>query len=203
MLHKLHRTSAIVIGLFVLLHLANHAAALGSVEAHIALMERLRVVYRHPLAEVVLLACVAFQVVSGLYFVRRRWGQRRGFFERAQALSGGYMAFFLLVHVSAVLSGRALLGLDTNFWYAAAGLNIAPFQLFFAPYYFLAVLAFFTHVACALHWLGRERLSLRARNRTGYAVIACGALLSALLVAAFAGVIYPLQVPAGYAAIYR
>ncbi len=46
----------------------------------------------------------------------------------------------------------------TNFYYAAAGMHVAPFQYYFVPYYFLAVAAIFGHIACAMHWLLRDKL---------------------------------------------
>lgn len=143
MLHKLHRASASIIGTYVAVHLFNHLLALSSVEEHIQFMESFRHVYRNPFVEFLLLACVTFQIGSGIYFIKNRWGQRDSFFERFQALSGGYLAFFLLVHVGAVLFGRAVLKLDTNFYYAAAGMHVPPFQYYFVPYYFLAVVAIF------------------------------------------------------------
>lgn len=203
MLHTLHRTSAGVIGAFVAVHILNHLLAIHSVDLHVAFMEAFRQVYRHSVIEVILLGCVVFQIGSGMYFVLRRWGQRRGFFERLQAISGGYLAFFLSVHVSAVLFGRLELGLDTNFYYAAAGMHVPPFHIFFLPYYFLAVVALFGHLACAFHWLARNRLSGIARDRVGYASLAVGVLASALIVSAFAGVFYPVDVPLDYQATYR
>ena len=164
MFHKLHRASAYIIGTYVAVHLFNHLLALKSVEAHIQFMESLRHIYRNPFVEVLLLTCITFQVGSGIYFIKNRWGQRHGFFERVQALSGGYLAFFLLVHVGAVLFGRAALNLDTNFYYAAAGMHVSPFQYYFVPYYFLAVIAIFGHIACALHWLTRANQSEATRN---------------------------------------
>ncbi len=119
MLHKLHRVSALIIGTFVLFHLANHLTAFWGVARHIEFMELLRRFYRYPLVEIVLLACVGFQIVSGVFFIKSRWGKRNGFFEKVQALSGAYLVFFLLVHVGAVLAGRAVFNLDTNFYFAA------------------------------------------------------------------------------------
>jgi hypothetical protein len=107
--------------------------ALSRVEVHIQFMQSFRHIYRNPFIEVLLLASVTFQAGSGVYFIRNRWGQRHGFFERVQALSGGYLAFFLLVHVGAVLFGRSVLNLDTNFYYAAAGMHVPPFQYYFVP----------------------------------------------------------------------
>ncbi|MCF6322506.1 MAG: hypothetical protein L3J32_12165 [Rhizobiaceae bacterium] len=203
MLHKLHRVSALIIGTFVLFHLANHLMAFSGVARHIEIMELLRRFYRYPLVEIVLLACVGFQIASGVFFIKSRWGKRVGFFEKVQALSGAYLVFFLLVHVGAVLAGRAVFNLDTNFYFAAAGLNIFPASLFFYPYYTLAVAAFFTHVGCAIHWLARERLSVRARNRIGTVFILFGFLLGITIVLLFGGIFFEIQIPENYLATYR
>lgn len=202
MLHTLHRASACLIASFVAVHLVNHLLAVQSIEAHIAFMQAFRPIYRQPVVEVLLLACVVFQIASGAVFIRRRWGQRRGFFERLQAVSGGYLAFFLLVHVGAVLFGRAVLQLDTNFHFAAAGMHIALVQLYFVPYYFLAVAAIFGHLACAAHWLLRDRWSTAARNRLAVLVLVIGTGLAGLIVTAFAGGFYPVEIPQAYTAIY-
>lgn len=202
MLHTLHRSSAVIIALFALLHIANHAFAVGGVDAHVRFMELLRQGYRLPLVEVLLIGCVLFQVCSGLFFVVRRFGQRHGFFDRLQALSGCYLGFFLLVHVSAVLFGRAVLGLDTNFFYAAAGMHVFPYSLFFVPYYFLAVAAIFAHLACAAHWLLRERLGVAERDRLGYLMCVAGVVLSAVIITAFAGGFSAVEIPGEYLATY-
>lgn len=200
MLQRLHRASALVIGLYALTHLANHLAAVDSVASHIAFMDKVRLVTRVPALEALLLACVLFQAVSGLVLVARRRGQRRVLFDRLQAISGLYLAFFLLVHVSSVLAGRILQGVDTNFHFAAAGLHVAPFQLFFFPYYGLAVLAFGVHLAAAFHYLARGRIGSLARTRIAGAAIAAALLLSGLILAAFGGMLHPVTILEPYRA---
>lgn len=203
MLHKLHRVSAGIIGVYVATHLFNHLLAIRSVETHIQFMALLRYVYRNSFVETLLLVSVTFQVVSGLYFIKNRWGQRHGFFDRLQALSGGYLAYFLAVHVGAVLFGRAALDLDTNFYYAAAGMHVSPFQYYFLPYYFLAVVAIFGHISCAIHWLTRDNWNQATRNYVGYTILAMGAVTATLIVAAFAGLFYDINVPQKYSATYQ
>ncbi len=202
MVHTLHRLSACVIGGFIAVHLFNHLVALGGIDEHIAFMEAFRLIYRLPIVEVLLLSCVFIQVGSGFFLIKSRWGVRQDFYERLQAISGGYLAFFLLNHVGAVLFGRYFFNLDTNFYFAAAGMHINPLQYFFVPYYFLAVLAIFGHLACAFHWLSREHLVIETRNRLGYVIIAIGALASLLIVLAFAGSFYPVDIPTEYRATY-
>ena len=90
-------------------------------------MRSFRTVYRYPAIEIMLLAAVIFQVFSGIIFLIRGWKQRKGFISWLQAGSGAYLALFLINHVGAVLYGRFILNLDTNFYYAAAGFYVQPF----------------------------------------------------------------------------
>ena len=200
-LRKLHALSAIFIAAFACLHIANHLVGLTGAQTHIAFMEAARSVYRFPVFEAVLLGCVLFQIVSGLTFVIRGWKQRRGLVPWVQALSGAYLSFFLVVHVSAVLVGRSVLNLDTNFYFAAAGFHVPPMQFFFAPYYFLAVVALFTHLGCAAYWRFQDRP--RVSRALAVAVpFAVGTVASLLIVLSLAGLLYPLEVPAEYKASY-
>ena len=118
-----------------------------------------------------------------------------------QAGSGAYLVFFFLNHVGAVLLGRGVLHLDTNFYFAAAGFHVPPFPFFFAPYYFLAVLALFTHLGCAFYW----QLQLKSRSVRVLAVvltIGVGFIVSLLIVLSLAGAFYPVHVPPEYKATY-
>jgi hypothetical protein len=118
-----------------------------------------------------------------------------------QASTGAYMAFFLLVHVGAVLSGRLSLGLDTNFYFAAAGFHVPPFQYFFAPYYFLGVVALFTHLGCAAYW--RKRSSGCTSSSLLVTVpVVLGTVISVVIVLALAGYLYPVRIPATYQAAF-
>jgi hypothetical protein len=196
----LHRASAMLIAPFVLVHLANHLASLASIAAHLRFMDTARLVYRQPVIEALLLAAVAFQGASGSWLAISRWRQRRGAVAWLQAGSGIYLILFLLNHVGAVLFGRLGLGLDTNFYFAAAGLHVAPFQYFFAPYYFLSVVALFTHLGCALYWAGPA--PWRQRTATVALPAMAGAVISLLLVMSLAGRIQPFETPVRYLQTY-
>jgi hypothetical protein len=199
-LRKFHALSAALIAAFVCLHIANHLAGLAGAATHIAFMKAARSVYRFRLVELALLSCIAFQLVSGLTLVRG-WKQRHGLVPWLQAVSGAYLAFFLFVHVGAVLFGRGALNLDTNFYFAAAGFHVAPFQFFFAPYYFFGVVALFAHLACAAYW--------RAQSRSRVVQIlvvalpsAIGVVVSLLIVLSLAGALFPVEIPTQYKATY-
>ncbi len=200
-LRTLHLCSALVVGLFLLLHMANHLVGLTGQEAHVEFMAAARRFYRHGLVEPVLLALVAWQAISGVVMVVRGWNRRHGAVAWLQAASGLYLAFFLVNHVGAVMVGRAWFGLDTDFRFAAAGFSVPPWPLFFAPYYFLAVLSLFAHVGCALFWRFDEtRPARRYRMLAGF--IAGGAITGLLIVLSLAGLLHPVDIPDAYRVPY-
>jgi succinate dehydrogenase/fumarate reductase cytochrome b subunit len=203
MLHTLHRTSAMLLAVFIGVHLLNHLSALHGIETHIAFMKAYRHLYRLRAVEALLLACVAFQIVSGTLLVLRRKTPREAAFDRLQAWSGLYLAFFMTVHVAAVMFGRAALGLDTNFYYGAAGLSLWPATLFFTPYYLFAVLAIAVHIACGLRWLLRKRLSPAGLNAMSVVLIGGGVLTGLAIVATLGGHVYPFAIPPAYQAQFR
>lgn len=153
---RIHYVSGLILISFAALHLCNHAVGLFGAEAHIAYMQKLRTVYRHAFVESILLLCVGMQIATGIrLFFRKRKSATNGF-KKLQLYTGLYMVFFLSVHVSAVLVGRTVLDLDTNYYFGVAGLNIFPLFLFFIPYYGLAIAAFFGHLS-AVHYTKMKR----------------------------------------------
>jgi succinate dehydrogenase/fumarate reductase cytochrome b subunit len=149
-LKKIHYLSGLCISLFIGFHLFNHIVALQGAEKHIATMQSFRGIYRNVFAETILLAAVLVQIISGVRLFKTGRKTALGFYDKLHYRTGLYMAFFLVIHVSAVLAGRYILKLDTNFYFGVAGLNSFPFNLFFIPYYGLAILSFFGHIA-AVH----------------------------------------------------
>jgi hypothetical protein len=147
---KGHYFSGIFIAVFVSIHLLNHLISLKGAAAHIQFMEQLRFYYRNGFIESLLLGAVVFQIVSGVRLFRSKFKTASSVWEKIQLLTGLYLALFFTFHLTAIIAGRFLLQLDTNFYFGAAGINTFPFSLFFVPYYGLAILAFFGHIA-ALH----------------------------------------------------
>jgi succinate dehydrogenase/fumarate reductase cytochrome b subunit len=148
---RLHYISGVTITVFIGLHLLNHFLSVFGEEVHIKFMDQLRVVYRNVFIESILFVTVLIQIISGLKLFISKRKSLVTYFDKLQVWTGLYLAFFLLIHVSAVLSGRYLLSLDTNFYFGVAGLNTSPFNLFFFPYYGLAIISFFGHIA-AVHY---------------------------------------------------
>jgi len=197
-LNTIHRMLAALILLFVAIHLLNHTVAIAGADSHIEIMELFRVLYRNPIVEIVILFCLLLQISIGFYFVIRSKNKRHDLFSRAQLFSGLYIAFFVLFHVGAVLNGRYNLNLDTNFYFASAGMYIGQLKYFFIPYYFLAVVAVFTHVACFARWRISRNASIDRANIVAAAMVITGVLLGILIVASLAGVFYDVNIPNEY-----
>lgn len=144
---RIHYISGITITVFIGLHLFNHLLAIFGADKHIEVMNTLRLFYRNFFIELVLLLAVFVQIISGIILFRTNQKKAVSGFEKLHIWSGLYLAIFFLIHVSAVFVGRLVLHLDTNFYFGVAGLNSFPANLFFIPYYGLAVFSFFGHIA--------------------------------------------------------
>ena len=147
---RIHYFSGITITIFICVHLFNHFYSLFGVGAHIQMMNDLRVVYRNVIAETILLFAVVIQIYSGIKLILKKRKADANFFDKLQIWTGLYLAVFLLIHISVVFFGRLILNLDTNFYFGVAGLNTFPLNLFFIPYYGLAIISFFGHIS-AVH----------------------------------------------------
>jgi len=181
-----HGISAAVITMFAVFHLANHLAGVLGGEAHMAVMRHLRLVYRQPAIEVVLIACVLFQVASGAVLLFRKTHRPSlGWVEVLQNASGAYLLLFFASHISAVLRTRYLRHIDTNWiWLTADNLLKDPWSVRLVPYYFLGVLALAVHGACGLRWVlighGRQRIA----DRTFMVTVAVGGAIALVIIIA-------------------
>lgn len=201
-LRTVHKTFAILVGVFVLLHLGNHLTLLNSIDLHIQVMRLLRTFYRSPVIETFLLIGVALQIFTGLRLVFQQFKQKKDAWRWLQISSGIYLAYFFINHVGATLLTRSLIGLDTNVFFASVGLHVPPFQYFFAPYYFLAVCAFFSHTACIIHGV-QVRNQGSSNNHWPLLILLAGPLVGGVIVTAQAGVFYPVTIQDEYVQAFK
>ncbi len=180
-LKNLHYFSGITISIFVGLHLFNHFCSLFGANAHIELMNDLRVVYRNIFAETILLFAVAIQIISGIKLFSKKRKTKSDFFGKLQIWTGLYLAFFLIIHLSAVLSGRLILELDTNFYFGVAGLNTFPLNLFFIPYYGLAIISFFGHISAVHSKKMKNKILGIKPNKQSYIILIIGIILTLII----------------------
>lgn len=194
-LRSLHRLSALAIGVFLVVHMGNHLAGLAGQTEHMAVMAALRRIYRVPVVEAVLFALLLWQIGSGALLLVRRWRVLDGAVAVLQVTSGALLLVFLIIHIGAILAGRAA-GVNTDFRFAAAGFHTGLWWLFFAPYYWLAVLALTTHIGCAVYWhLGAYSVRIRQGVLAGF--VFAGTIAGGAIVLALAGVLYPVDISQG------
>lgn len=197
-LKKLHFFSGITISFFVGLHLFNHFYSLFGASAHIEMMNDLRVVYRNIIAEIILLLAVAVQIISGTKLFLKKRKTELDFFGKLQIRAGLYLAIFLLIHVSAVFAGRLILNLDTNFYFGAAGLNTFPLNLFFIPYYGLAIISFFGHIASVHSIKMKNRILGIAPKHQSYGILIVGIIITLIILYGLTGGFTGVEIPKEY-----
>jgi len=188
---RIHRTSALLLLAFGVAHVANHLAALQSLQAHVSVQTALRTVYRQPVVEALIVLAALLQVGTGASLISRVRLQRSTSLRNLQVLAGAFLGMFFLSHLTGVfISGRLLQQADTTFAWATGGpqgllANSRSPQ--FMPYYLLAVLAFFLHAACAGRWSLASALSAKAALKVCYGIMALGAVISLALLVPMAG----------------
>src|SRR5262245_18673978 len=166
-----HRLSAMLLGVFLLGHVINQAIAFFSVPSYAAMRSVMRLASQHRLSYVVILSAVAIQMVTGAAMGMKRV-QAGAVARNLQAVSGWYLAVFLLSHV---FSGF-LFSPPPNVIRVATTpgpLNLlasasATAQL---PYYLLGVAAFLFHVGVYARLAALAYLAEASVRRLSYAAV--------------------------------
>ena len=178
----LHYYTGLTLSVFIGFHLLNHLLILHSEELHLKFMRSARKIYRNRVIEILLFAGVLLQVVSGIGLAILKWNKVENYFDRIQITSGLYLSFFLINHVIAVLRGRYMLKVDTNLYYGAGVMNMWPQKLFFIPYYSVAIVSFFFHVAC-VHRIKMTKISgLHVATTQSLVIMGVGILVAFLII---------------------
>ena len=149
MIRRFHQINALLLSLFICLHLLNHMTLLVGIELHLSTMSFLRLFYRPLLIEIPLYFLFSTQIMlGGALLAKRGWPSNR--WGRAQYLSGVILALFLIQHAIAVLVTRySVPEIDTNIYWAASVVSRDPYLWYFAPYYAAGIVAMFVHIAAA------------------------------------------------------
>ena len=192
---KIHYLSGLIITLFVGVHLFNHIVSIFGADKHIEVMNTLRLFYRNIFIETILLMAVLVQIISGIKLFKTNRKIAITPFDKLHIYTGLYLAIFFVIHLSAVLGGRFFLHLDTNFYFGVAGLNSFPSNLFFIPYYGLAILSFFGHIASVHQKKMKQNIFGFSPGRQSIAILIFGLIITIItfygLTNHFNGVIIP------------
>ncbi len=190
-LRRIHQVAAVPLLLFLLAHVANHLMAIQSLDAHVRVQNTLRLAYRQPIVEALLLAAAITQVISGAALVWKARGFRFTPLRALQFISGAYLSMFFFSHLNAVfVFGRGMQDADTTFEWATGGrggLLTSAGSAQLLPYYFLSVLALFFHLACAGRWTLVPIVGDGPARRTAWAIAVVGVVAAVGLLAPLTG----------------
>jgi hypothetical protein len=190
-------TGAIVL-LYVGFHIINHLFGLIGPEAHAAVMDMGRKIYRAPLIEPLLVALMLFQIVSGFYLAWRWSVSALDFQKTFQVASGLYLSLFILGHMNSVfIYARTYLRIPTGWAFATGeptGLIHDPWNIRLLPHYFLGIFFVLAHLGSGLrvvliaHGVGRrnaDRIWIACASASAMIAVAviigmCGGRLASL-----------------------
>ena len=197
-LKRIHFISGLTITIFVGLHLFNHVCSIYGADKHIEIMNSLRLFYRNVFVETILLLAVLIQIISGLTLFKTSRKTATLNFEKLHIWTGLYLAIFFVIHLTAVLGGRFYLHLDKNIYFGVAGLNTFPFNLYFIPYYGLAIFSFFGHIASIHSKKMKQNILGISPIRQSKLILAIGTALTILMFYGLTNLFNGVQIPTEY-----
>ena len=148
-LGHLRSVTGLIIGLYVTMHLANHALGLISVHAQEAVRPWVMALWHSPPGQLLLYGSLSSHATVALVsLVRRRHYCLRAW-EAAQNVLGLAIPYLLLVHIVNTRGTRILTGIDIDYTYEIANLWVDPWTRFRQ---ILLVVLVWGHFAVGLHF---------------------------------------------------
>ncbi|MEY2540085.1 MAG: adenylate cyclase [Verrucomicrobiota bacterium] len=176
-LARLRSTSGLVIGLYVTMHLSNHALGLISIQAQETARPWVMALWHSLPGQILLYGSLATHAFCGLAALARRRHYRMPAWEAFQIFLGLAIPYLLLVHIVNTRGTRILTGIDINYPYEIANLWVDPWTRYRQ---ILLVVLVWGHFAVGLHFWLRIRAWYRRVFPAivlAYVLIPTGALL--------------------------
>jgi adenylate cyclase len=148
----LRTVTGLVIGLYVTMHLSNHALGLISVHAQEAVRPWVMALWHSPPGQVLLYGSLSTHAVIALLILFRRRVYYMPAWEAIQILLGLAIPYLLLVHIVNTRGTRILTGIDIDYTYEIANLWVDPWIRFKQ---IALVLLVWGHFAMGLHFWWR------------------------------------------------
>jgi adenylate cyclase len=148
----LRTVTGLVIGLYVTMHLSNHALGLISVHAQETVRPWVMALWHSPPGQVLLYGSLSTHAVIALLILFRRRHYYMPAWEAIQILLGLTIPYLLLVHIVNTRGTRILTGIDIDYTYEIANLWVDPWTRFRQ---IALVLLVWGHFAVGLHFWWR------------------------------------------------
>src|SRR5262249_21056905 len=176
-LADLRMVTGLTIGLYVTMHLSNHALGLISVEAQETVRPWVMALWHSPPGQVLLYGSLITHAAIALLILFRRRHYKMPAWEGIQIFLGLAIPYLLLVHIVNTRGTRILTGIDINYPYEIANLWVDPWTRY---QQILLVLLVWSHFSVGLHFLLRIRTWYQRAFPAillAYVLIPTGALL--------------------------
>lgn len=186
-------SAALIVCLFLAMHLLNHLSALWSLEDQRVLMNAFRHIYRSGLVEPLLVALMLFQVVTGPVLLWQYLGRSVDLRRTLQVASGAYLLFYIPGHMNSVfVYARAIARIPTDWNFATgapAGILLDAWNIRLLPHYLLAVFFVMTHLTLGARIVAlAHHVSLKTVNHLAAAGIVGAGLLAVAIMAGMVGI---------------
>ncbi len=122
--------TGLIIGLYVTMHLSNHALGLISVHAQEAVRPWVMALWHSPPGQVLLYGSLSTHAAIALIILFRRRHYYMPAWEAIQILLGLAIPYLLLVHIVNTRGTRILTGIDIDYTYEIANLWVDPWTRF-------------------------------------------------------------------------
>ena len=163
---RLHNLSSSIVLVFLTMHLVSFLAAIAGAVPQAQIFNAMRMIYRHPVIEVVVLLAFVVHFITGSALCREAWGPKSSIISKINAVAMIYLGGFILIHGGMIAYGRLVLHQDTDIGFVGNALTDAPLSYGLYGLYVLAILAVFTHIGTHL-----LRLSLSKAQILGYGTL--------------------------------
>ncbi|HEV7402795.1 MAG TPA: adenylate/guanylate cyclase domain-containing protein [Chthoniobacteraceae bacterium] len=151
---RLRSLTGLVIGLYVVMHLANHSLGLISLQAQESARPWIMTAWQSWVGQFLLYGSLFTHAGLGLHSVSQRRHFRLPKWEAAQIALGLAIPYLLLVHIMNTRGTRITTGIDINYEYEVANLWIDPWMRFRQV---ALVLLVWGHFTAGLHYWLRLR----------------------------------------------
>jgi hypothetical protein len=186
-------SAALIVCIFLAMHLSSHLSALWSLEAQHLLMDMFRRVYRAGVVEPILVGLMFFQMGTGTALVWQYIGREVDFRRILQIASGAYLLFYIPGHMNSVfIYARTIAGIPTDWNFATGaptGLLLDAWNIRLLPHYLLAVFFVLTHLVLGARIIAlAHHVSVKVSDRLASAGIAGAAILAVAIMLGMTGV---------------
>jgi len=201
-MERLHKITAVIVFVFVVLHLLTHLVGLRGIEDHDMAIRASRLILRDPIIELCILLVFFLQILTGYALSLKIWREKKDFRHQVHALCGSVFSLFFIIHMLHLGYGRFFVDIDPNFYYIHQSMTSENWRWFFLMAYGLGLTAFFVHMSViAFGMAGKAHPGWG--SVFAFIVLVAGAACIYYLGLMFTGSLYEVTAPLAYGELFH